>query len=101
MNRKYASRMFYADNVHTSVYGNNREMMTFDGAGGAYYGTVAAVGGTSLTLSADPVYYPDNMPAGVKEDWTGAVVAIVSGTGAGQYRRVASNKGRAIVVRAV
>ena len=96
MNRKYALRLYYANNVHTSTYGNNREMMTLDGAGGAYYGGVASVKGDTVVLSGDLDPKPATMPANIKYDWAGAALAIVGGRGAGQFRRIVSNKDREV-----
>jgi hypothetical protein len=67
-------------------------MMTLDAAGGAYYGKLAKVSGTRVTLAADPVvggYAPKP-----RTDWTDGVVQILDGKGAGQYRFVTANKGR-------
>jgi hypothetical protein len=66
--------------------------MTSDAAGGAYFGTLAAVSGTRLTLAADPEFH-DYAPK-PHTDWTGAAVQIMEGKGAGQYRFVTSNNGR-------
>ena len=68
-------------------------MMTLDAGGGAYLGKVAAAGGTKLTLAADPTF-KDYTPR-PRTDWTGAVVSILDGKGAGQFRFVTKNEGRA------
>jgi hypothetical protein len=67
-------------------------MMTFDAGGGAYFGKVQAAQGTSLTLAADP-QFKDYAPT-PHTDYTGAVVMILDGNGAGQYRFVTRNAGR-------
>ena len=84
--------IYFASNRVRQMYGADREMMTLDAAGGAYFGTVAAVDGTKLTLSADPVFR-DYAPK-PHTDWIGAAVQILDGKGAGQYRFVTANSGR-------
>ena len=84
--------IYYARNRVRQMYGADREMMTLDAAGGAYFGTVAAVDGTRLTLANDPVFR-DYAPK-PHTDWVGAAVQIMDGKGAGQYRFVTANSGR-------
>lgn len=84
--------IFYARNHVQQMYGADREMMTLDAAGGAYFGKVAATEGCRLTLASDPVFR-DYAPK-PHTDWTGATVQILDGRGAGQYRFVASHAGR-------
>ncbi|KCV69624.1 hypothetical protein H696_04043 [Fonticula alba] len=91
MNKKYSERIFYFDNFHQHVYGNNREIMTLDGAGGCYYGGVSAVRGNTVTISGNPNYKPDTMPDTIKRDWRNGMMAIIKGKGAGQYRRIVSS----------
>ena len=83
---------YFARNSIQQVYGADREMMTLDAAAGAYFGTLATVAGTRLTLAKDPEYH-DYSPR-PRTDWTGAVVQVLTGKGAGQYRFVTSNKCR-------
>jgi hypothetical protein len=84
--------IYFARNRLQQMFGADREMMTLDAAGGAYYGRIAAVDGTHLTLAADPVFR-DYAPK-PHTDWTGAVVQILDGKGAGQYRFVTAHSGR-------
>ena len=58
--------------------------MTYDNAGNAYYGKVAKVDGTKLTISAgfDPKSHS------YTNDVEGGAMVVVSGTGAGQYKRI-------------
>ncbi len=88
----YCRHIYFANNRVQQMFGADREMMTLDAAGGAYFGTVSAVDGTKLTLSADPVFR-DYAPK-PHADWTGAAVQILDGKGAGQYRFVTANSGR-------
>ncbi len=89
----YCRHIYYARNRVQQMFGADREMMTLDAGGGAYFGTLAAVDGTQLTLAADPVFH-DYAPK-PHTNWAGAVVQILEGTGAGQYRFVTANSGRA------
>jgi len=84
--------IYYARNQLLHMYGADREMMTLDAAGGAYFGKVAATSGTHLTLAADPTYKTYEPKA--HTDWTGAACVIMDGTGAGQWRFVTRNEGR-------
>ena len=85
--------IYYARNRLQHMYGADREMMTLDAGGGAYFGQVAAVSGTHLTLAADPTP-KDYAPPGRHTDWAGAACIILDGTGAGQWRWVTRNAGR-------
>ena len=89
----YCRHIYYARNRVQQMFGADREMMTLDAGGGAYFGKLAAVEGTQLTLAADPVFR-DYAPK-PHTNWTGAVVQILDGKGAGQYRFVTANNGRA------
>lgn len=84
--------IYFANNRVRQMFGADREMMTLDAAGGAYFGTVAAVDGTKVTLSSDPVF-KDYAPK-PHTNWVGAAVQILDGTGAGQYRFVVAHSGR-------
>lgn len=89
----YCRNIYYARNRVEQMYGADREMMTLDAAGGAYFGKVASVAGTHVTLAADPTY-KDYAPPGRHTDWTGAACLILDGTGAGQWRWVTKHAGR-------
>ena len=68
------------------MWGNDREIVTFDDAGAAYLGRVAAVSvdGRTLTLAADA----RSSFSGEWLGWDGAAVSVLNGTGAGTWRRV-------------
>ncbi|MCU0982998.1 MAG: right-handed parallel beta-helix repeat-containing protein, partial [Pirellulaceae bacterium] len=87
----YCRHIYYARNRVQQMFGADREMMTLDAAGGAYFGKLAAVDGTQLTLAADPVF-KDYAPK-PHTNWTGAAVQILDGKGAGQYRFVTAHAG--------
>jgi hypothetical protein len=72
--------ILHADNEVTSVWGNDRELMTFDDAGGAYFGRVASVAGATLTTADDTRCSTDATTGG----WAGGTIAILNRTGAGQ-----------------
>ncbi len=84
--------IYFAKNRVQQMFGADREMMTLDAASGAYFGAVAAVAGTKLTLAGDPVFR-DYAPK-PHTDWTGAAVQVLDGKGAGQYRFVTAHSGR-------
>ena len=88
----FCRHIYYARNRVQQMFGADREMMTLDAGGGAYFGRIAAVTGTQLTLAADPVFR-DYAPK-PHSDWTGAAVQILDGLGAGQYRFVTAHTGR-------
>lgn len=89
----FSRNVYFAGNAIHGQYGLDREMMTLDAAGGAYFGKVASVNGTHLTLAADPEFR-DYHPTTHHSDYRGGVVMILDGTGAGQYRVVTANEGR-------
>ena len=60
-----------------------REVMTFDDAGGSYWGPVASVDGTVLTTAADCKATSEEWGG-----WAGGSIVILNGTGAGQWRRI-------------
>lgn len=91
----FSKNVFYARNHTHDVYGVDREALTLDGDGGAYFGTVAAAG-DRLTLDSDPVF-KDYAPT-PHTDYRGSVVYVLEGTGAGQYRFVTGHRGREWVV---
>ena len=61
------------------VWGNDRETLTYDDAGGAYWGW-ATVSGTTVRLSAPPLMSGSSHGR--------ELVMILNGTGAHEYRRV-------------
>ena len=76
--------ILHSENEITMVWGNDREEITFDDAGGSYFGLVSSVNGTQLTTAGDTKSSGDIKAGG----WAGGCVVILNGTGAGQYRRV-------------
>jgi len=90
----YCRNIYYARNRLSNMYGADREMMTLDAGGGAYFGKVASTDGTHVTLAADPTYMDYAPPDRHHADWTGGAMMILDGTGAGQWRSVTKNAGR-------
>lgn len=90
----HGKNIYYARNTHTALNTHQADFsFTFDTGMSAYCGKIAEVSGTNLVLAADPAF-----PTWAKEDsryWKEAVVCILDGKGAGQYRDVTSNRGRA------
>ena len=70
---------------------SDQQVITNDGDGGSYFGPVASSTASTVTLAADPAW-----------NWMGttnpqaAVMAIVFGTGVGQYSFLQSYSGRTI-----
>lgn len=87
----YSQNVFFARNQMGLTHGWDREIMTTDAGGEAYRGSVTA-DGTRLQLADDP------LPRWKNRDWNGAGVFILSGPGAGQWRRAVRAKGRTVDV---
>jgi hypothetical protein len=87
-----AHHVFHARNRIQFVWGNDREIVTFDDAGSAYLGTVAVVSedGRVLTLAADA----RSSVSGEWLGWDGAAVSVLNGTGAGQSIHYAKRTSR-------
>jgi hypothetical protein len=78
-------------NTFQNMGSNDQQVITNDGDGGSYFGPVASSTATTVTLADDPAW-----------NWMGttnpqaAVMAIVFGTGVGQYSFLKSYSGRTI-----
>jgi hypothetical protein len=79
-----AQHVLHMDNTVRFTWGGDREVMTYDDAGGAYYGALAAVDGTTLTLLNDAWPASDWEMGG----WSGGQVFVINGTGALQIARI-------------
>lgn len=86
---KYSRHVYYAENTLRTMFGWDREAMTSDASGAAYFGKVASASAATVTLAADPKG-PDN--------WIGGSLYIMDGKGTGQYRTVTACKGRDVTV---
>lgn len=85
-----SQNVYYAGNTLRNMFGWDREAMTTDAGGGAYYGRVAGAQGSLLTLAADPKWGG--------RDWAGAGVFILDGLGQGQYRQIVQTDGRRVTL---
>ena len=78
-------------NTFQNMGSNDQQIITNDGDGGSYLGPVASSTASTVTLAADPAW-----------NWMGttnpqaSVMAIVFGTGVGQYSFLQSYSGRTI-----
>ena len=79
----YAHHIYIGHNSISQVWGNDREVMTYDNAGNAYFGGIAKTDGTKLTIASgfDPKSHS------YTNEVAGGAVVVVSGTGAGQATR--------------
>jgi hypothetical protein len=85
--------VYFARNRVESVMGGDRELLSFDGGGGAYLGGVArtSADGATLTLASDPVFNGYIPPGPKLLNYTESAVCVLDGAGAGQVARVLSN----------
>jgi hypothetical protein len=83
--------VLFKENRFANAYGLDRELLTFDATGGAYFGRIATVSGKKMVLAKDPLFkrYAQNSP-----NWVNTAVCILKGKGIGQYRRVVKHSGR-------
>jgi hypothetical protein len=78
-------------NTFENMGSNDQQVITNDGDGGSYFGPIAASTASTVTLADDPAW-----------NWMGttnpqaAVMAIVFGTGVGQYSFIKNYSGRTI-----
>ncbi|HID55038.1 TPA: hypothetical protein EYP37_00800 [Candidatus Poribacteria bacterium] len=84
----YSQNIYFAHNTLRNFFGWDREAMTSDAGGGAYFGGVDSCDGVKLILSDEPNWGG--------RDWKGAAVFILGGRGAGQFRRIVRYDGREI-----
>ena len=82
--------IYYAYNDMRFCHGWDREVMTTDAGGEAYFGKVAATDGAKLTLAADPHFGG--------RDWSNGGVFILAGKGAGQWRFLKAYDGRTLTL---
>jgi len=89
----FSRNVYYAHNTVRLCHGWDREAMTTDAGGAAYYGPVENADGVRLLLPKPGAF-------GKGRDWRGAGVFILGGTGMGQYREIrkVSEDGRAVTL---
>lgn len=78
--------LYEARNFIPFDYTNDRECMTLDGGSGGYYGPIAAVDGSTITIPEDA-----ETNQWTENHWNGGGLYIINGTGAGQFRRIKSH----------
>lgn len=82
-----SENIFLGGNRFKAIYGWDREAMTSDGPGGYYFGRAVSTSANTLSLLSAPDPYP------ATADWSGAIVMVVNGRGAGQVGRITSTAG--------
>jgi hypothetical protein len=85
-----SQNVYFARNHIGECPGWDREAMTSDAGGGAYYGRLASCDGAALKLASTPKW--DG------RDWKGAAVFILDGRGQGQYRQIVKTNGEAVLL---
>ena len=71
-----AQHIYHADNTVHYTWGGDREVMTYDDAGGAYWGQLESVAGATLTLAGDA--WPASDWCGTASPWGGAAALALS-----------------------
>ena len=87
---RYSQNVYYAGNTLSMMHGWDREAMTSDAGGEAYSGKAAVVNGTTLELAGKTNWR--------NSDWKGAAVFVLDGRGAGQVRRVVSQRDNTVTI---
>ena len=92
-NGGYAQHIMLMNNTIEQVWGGDREVVTYDNAGGAYFGTLQEVSSGSATVTASGHRIPVNrthMREGAGAGWIveGGALLVLNGSGAGQIRRI-------------
>ncbi len=86
----YSQDIYFSGNMFKNMFGWDREAITTDAGGGAYYGYVDSSNGRVVHLKNDPNWNDRN--------WVGAGLFILGGKGEGQYRRITSYNGPNVTV---
>jgi hypothetical protein len=85
--------VYAANNTYSEIMGFDAEAFTSDGGGGAYFGPAQQSRGRTLVLEGTPDW---GSAANWKDHWGGALVAIIGGHGAGQWRTLESWSGHEV-----
>lgn len=86
-----SQNVYLGYNVFQNLGGPDKQVVLNDGGGGAYYGKLASSSADSVTLADPPAW-----------NWMGttnpetSLIAIVSGTGVGEYSLIKSYSGRTV-----
>ncbi|NUP99111.1 MAG: right-handed parallel beta-helix repeat-containing protein, partial [Armatimonadetes bacterium] len=86
-----SQNVLYAGNSLADMHGWDREAMTSDAGGGAYFGKAERCEGATVAL-AEPI------SAARKDNWAGAALFVVEGRGRGQFREVLAASGRTVTL---
>lgn len=86
----YSQDIYFSNNLFKNMFGWDREAITTDAGGGAYYGYAESAEGKVVHLKTAPNWNDRN--------WVGAGLFILGGAGEGQYRRITSYDGRNVTV---
>jgi len=88
----YSQNVYFASNHVSLMHALDREPMTTDGGGAAYFGKTRSVNGPALELTSGFTNGP--------VDYQGAGVFILAGRGAGQFRRLVASSGNWVTLDA-
>ena len=80
--------VYFADNIFKDFWGGDREAMTTDAGGGAFFGGIESVNATEITLAGDPNW--------ARINWIGACICVLGGKGMGQYSQIVGYEGRKV-----
>ena len=93
-NGGYAHHIAMLNNSIAEVWGGDREVLTYDNAGGAYFGPLASSSPSSVRITTAGPRIPLNRSQpgmnSVGNGWVveGGALVVLNGTGAGQIRRI-------------
>lgn len=94
-NGGYAQHVAFLNNSVSHVWGGDREVITYDNAGGAWFGALAASSGKRVVATGDrlPLNRTGTNSSATGGGWVvvGGALLVLNGTGAGQIRRVVDN----------
>ena len=82
----YAQHIWWGNNEIRNVWGNDREVLTYDNRGNQYFGAVRGTSsrGTNISTFGRGAGFGN----GNGYDVRGGALVVVNGTGAGQIRRI-------------
>ena len=86
----YSQNVYFAHNRLRLMHGWDREAMTSDAGGDAYFGKIRSTSGTTVVLAAEPKWN--------QRSWIGAGLFVLQGQGAGQYRRIVRHAGSTVEI---
>jgi len=87
-----SQNVYFASNHLSLFHGWDREAMTTDGGGAAYFGKIRSVNGSTFETA--------HLLTNSISDFRGAGVFILAGRGAGQFRRLADYSGTSVTLDA-